>query len=261
MRIVKALAMVFAAVLPAAACEEKPAPSPAPPTAPEPAAVQPAASTLPAEQSATPTLPKHMQEHFTRAVKIRDGVIAGDLAATKKDAQWMAEHQISASFPDAWKPHVTNFQDAAKKVLDADKLDAAAEAVAGMAQSCGSCHAALGGPKLTLGAPPAEGSGTTPHMARHQWAAERMWDALTTPSEEAWLKGTEIMADAPLVPKAVSGEKSVDKKVETLAVSVHDIAEKARTDRDMKKWTAAYGKFLQTCASCHQASGGPKTSK
>jgi mono/diheme cytochrome c family protein len=209
----------------------------------------------PAAETATPSLPEHMKEHFTRGVKIRDAVIAGDLAATKKDAQWMAEHELSASFPDAWKPHVTNFQDAAKKLLDSKELDSAADAVAGIARSCGSCHAALGGPKLTLGSPPAEASGTTQHMARHQWAAERMWDALVTPSEDAWLKATETMADAPLVPTAVSGQKSVDKKVETLAVSVHDIAEKARADRDMKKWETAYGEFLQTCAGCHGAVG------
>ncbi len=174
----------------------------------------------------------------------------------------MAEHQLSAEFPDAWKPHVTKFQDAAKKVLDAGKIETAAEAVAGMAESCGSCHAALGGPKLTLSTPPAEGSGAALHMARHQWAADRMWEALTTPNEEAWLKGTEIMADAPLVPKAVAGEKSVDKRTETLAVEVHRIAENARADRDTKKWTAAYGKFLTTCASCHQAASvGPKAPK
>jgi hypothetical protein len=254
MRIVEVISMLCASVVLAAACEQKPAPAPAPPVAASPAPATPLASAVP-EQRATPTLPKHMQEHFTRGVKIRDAVIAGDLAATKKDAQWMAEHQLSADFPESWKPHVTRFQDAARLVRDADKIDAAAEAVAGMAAACGSCHAALGGPKLTLTAPPAEGSGAALHMARHQWAADRMWDALTTPSEDAWIKGTEVMADAPLVPKAVSGEKSVDKKTETLAVRVHEIAEKARMDRDTKKWAIGYGKFLQTCGGCHQAVG------
>lgn len=256
MRIVKATAILFCAILPAAACEEKPAPPPAPATpATTAASAKPPASAVPEEKSATPTLPKHMQEHFTRGLKIRDAVIAGDLAATKKDAQWMAEHELTAEFPENWKPHVTRFQDAAKLVLDADKIETASTAVAGMAYACGSCHASLGGPKVTLTTPPAEGSGAALHMARHQWAADRMWDALTAPHEESWLKGTEIMADAPLVPKAVSGEKSVDKKTEKLAVEVHSIAENARTERDTKKWTTAYGKFLQTCASCHQAAG------
>jgi hypothetical protein len=256
MRIVKAIAIVCSAILPAAACDEKPAPITPPATsAAAVASAKPPASPLSEQKSATPTLPKHMQEHFTRGVRIRDAVIAGDLAATKKDAQWMAEHELSADFPDNWKPHVTRFQDAAKLVLDADKIDTAATAVAGMAFACGSCHASLGGPKVTLTAPPAEGSGALLHMARHQWAADRMWDALTTPHEESWLEGTEIMADAPLVPKAVRGERSVDKKTEALAVEVHGIAEKARGDRDTKKWTTAYGNFLQTCAGCHQAAG------
>lgn len=260
MRTTKAIVIVSAGMLVAAACEEKPAPAPAPPAASaEPAAPASAPAAVPSAELATPSVAEHMKEHFTRGAKMRDAVIAGDLAALRRDAQWMAEHQLSQSFPDAWKPHVERFQSAAKKALDAQKIDAAAEAVAETAARCGSCHAALGGPKLVLGEPPAEGSGTTPHMARHQWAAERMWDALTVPSDAAWLKATETMADAPLSSKAVTGERSVDKKVEELAVKVHAIAEKARGERDMGKWQKAYGELLTTCAECHQAAGAKPT--
>ncbi len=146
-------------------------------------------------------------------------------------------------------------QNAAKRALDAQTLEDAAQGVAATAASCGGCHAALGGPKLEIGKPPAEGSGVGPHMQRHQWAAEWMWNALSTPSEDAWIAASEAMADAPLVPKAVAGERSVDKKVEKLATDVHAIAEKSRTSRDMDQWQKAYADLLVTCADCHQAAG------
>jgi hypothetical protein len=248
----RSIAMI-SLLLSVTACERSKPPSDAP--AQQPAAASAPLPTQSSEAVATPSVAEHMKEHFTRGAKMRDAVIAGDLEALRKDAQWMAEHEISANFPDAWRPHVDRLQKAAKKALDARELPIAAEAVAETAAACGACHVALGGPKLTLGAPPAEGSGAQMHMARHQWAAARMWDALSTPSEEAWVKGTEVMADAPLLPEQAAGSRSVTPEAKTFASSVHDIAEKARAERDVAKWTASYRQFVATCASCHSALG------
>ena len=210
----------------------------------------------------SPTVARHMQDHFTRGIKIRDAIIAGDLDAAKKDAQWMAEHQVSKTLPEAWKPHVESLQDAAKKVMDAQGLPAAATGTAEMARACGECHAKLGGPDFEMPKePPEEASGVAEHMVRHQWAAERMWEALTVPSEEAWRKGAEAMADAPLSPQAVAKDKSVPANIEKLTKEVHDIAEAARADRDSMKWATAYASFLGDCAGCHTAVEKPGTKK
>jgi cytochrome c553 len=202
-----------------------------------------------------------MKDHFTRGVKMRDAVIAGDLESLRKDAQWMAEHELSSNLPDAWQPHVKRMQNAAKQALDAPDLARAASAVAEVAGACGGCHVALGGPKLAPSTAPAKGSGAAPHMARHQWATARMWDALTTPSEDAWRAATEVMADAPLLPEEVAGPRSLPVATKELARNVHDIAEKARLDRDAGKWVESYGRFLSGCAACHQALGEKPTSK
>jgi mono/diheme cytochrome c family protein len=249
MRTVRHLAILLLSSVTLLACEKSEKQS-------EGAAVMPAKSATPAageHEVATPSVAKHMQDHFTRGAKMRDAIIAGDLEAAKKDAQWMAEHQVSDDLPDNWKPHVKVLKDAAKQTLDAQDIAAAAMHTAAMSRACGECHAKLGGPKVELGKPPVEGSGAAPHMARHQWAADRMWDALTVPSEQAWLKATEVMADAPLAPMAIQGARSVPPVAEKLAKEVHDIAEAARADRQMEKWSSAYGRFLGTCAECHQA--------
>lgn len=225
-----------------------------------------ATTAKPGSSAETPGVAKHMAEHFKSGVKMRDAVIAGDLAALKKDAQWMAEHDLAGEMPDTWKSRVSSMQDAAKGALDAKTVQDGAEAVAAMAGACGSCHSALGGPKVAASEPPVEGSGAAMHMTRHQWAAARMWEGLTAPSSDAWVKGAEVMADAPLTPQAVAGQKSVPAEIDALAKEAHAIAEKARGIKDpatsgpaASERAAMYGKFLQTCATCHQKlRQGPK---
>lgn len=92
-------------------------------------------------------------------------------------------------------------------------------------------------------------------MQRHQWAAERMWQALITPSEEAWIKGTEAMADAPLAPEQLAPERSTPAEIKSLSRRVHSLAEDARGSRDINVWVARYGEMLTTCAECHRALG------
>ncbi|HVY31977.1 MAG TPA: hypothetical protein VHB79_35825 [Polyangiaceae bacterium] len=258
------LAAALLCLIPCAACDKSA------PTAGTPAKESVVASATPSSPStaappsagaATPGVAEHMRDHFSHAVKMRDAVIANDLPALRKDAQWMAEHELTSTLPATWQPHVKRLQEAAKKALDAQDLATASAAVAETAAACGGCHAQLGGPKLVVGAPPAEGSGAALHMARHQWAAARMWDALATPSEEAWRQASEVMADAPLLPEAATGPRSAPQDTKKLGQNVHDIAEKARLDRDATKWTSSYGQFLTTCGACHQALGAKPPAK
>lgn len=97
------------------AAEGSPAPTPSP-AAPQP-------------EPRSPSVQEHMAEHFTSAAKMRDAVIQGDLASLRTQAQWMAEHVLSASLPERWKPHVTALQTAAKDARDAGDIAVAARAV------------------------------------------------------------------------------------------------------------------------------------
>jgi hypothetical protein len=81
-----------------------------------------------------------------------------------------------------------------------------------------------------------------------------MWEGLMAPSDEAWVKGAEVMADAPLVPEAVSGAKSVPPETKALASSVHATAHRARTTA-VKDRGKAYADMIATCAACHDKLG------
>lgn len=232
----------------ATSCDKRPASGAG---SPQPASA--AAKAPPATESATPTLPKHMGEHFSKGAAMKAAVIHGDLARVKTEAKWMAEHELT-SVSESWRPYMQAMQTAAQHAVDAKDMAGAGQAMAEMGQACGACHKALGGPKIEVGAPPAEGSGTALHMIRHQWAADRMWDGLFAPSDDAWTKGADVLADAPLTQRALAGNKSIPPEVELLAQKVHSFGEKGRAAKAPER-AALYGDFLATCASCHEKLG------
>ena len=119
-----------------------------------------------------------MAEHFTSSVALRDSLVKGDLDAFRAAAATLSDKELSANLSDAWKPHLEDMRTAAKRARDAKTIDTGARALADIGRACAGCHEKLGGPKLTVGEPPAPGSGAKPHMARHDWAAARMWEGL-----------------------------------------------------------------------------------
>jgi len=212
-----------------------------------PTVASPAATT-----AATPTVPVHMQEHFSKAADMQKAVVNGDLVGFKAAAAWMAEHQVSATMPPAWSTGAAAMQTAAHVARDAADLSAAAVALGAIGTTCASCHSAVSAPKITVPAPPAGASGTAPHMQLHQWAVDTMWLGLMGPSTDAWVKGAEAMATAPLTAESASPQMTVSKEVVDMADAVHAQAQKARTLEPTARGKA-WGEMLVTCTACHQA--------
>jgi mono/diheme cytochrome c family protein len=88
-------------------------------------------------------------------------------------------------------------------------------------------------------------------MARHQWAADRMWEGLMAPSTKHWVQGADAMADAHLTADAVAPKTP---EVDQIAHAVHFQANKARL-LDEAQRGRAYSEFLVTCAACHEKIG------
>lgn len=243
-------ALVLTLMAGAASCKSE-APPTNTTTAPlTPATPQPATR---AEALQTPTVHAHMAEHYAQADRMKRSVINGDLATYRQAATWLAEHELSSTAPEPWRERARVMQDAAKGGRDAQNVAEAATALGGVGAACAACHTELGRPNVVPGEPPALGSGAQPHMARHQWAADRLWDGLIVPSDEIWIRGAEVMADAPLEPGAVAAGRSVDPEVARLASSVHEQASVARLLPRAERG-AAYAKFVQSCSECHAAS-------
>ncbi len=192
-----------------------------------------------------------MGEHFASSAKMRSALIAGDLEAFRAAAATLSDKELSENLSDAWKSNLDAMRAAAKRARDAKTIDAGAAALADVGAACAACHEKLGSPKLAVGEPPAPGSGAKPHMARHHWATDRLWDGLVGPSQEAWTKGAEVFTDAPLAPEAIAGQKSVPPEVVELAKRAHALGEKAHAAADTNARKKAFADVYATCVGCH----------
>jgi hypothetical protein len=194
-----------------------------------------------------------MQEHFTQVGDARDALIAGDLEAAKKPAAWILEHEAAKQIPEEWQPHVDAMKQAAEAASTSETVEDACMTVADMAHSCGECHSAMS-VAVSLETPaepePAEGEEQAPHMVRHAWAAERMWDGLVAPSEELWVKGAQAFGEEALAPDELGDKAS--KSVVKLSKKVHELAAKAVEVKDRKEQAVLYAELLGSCYTCHK---------
>lgn len=207
-------------------------------------------------EAATPTVAEHMRDHFTQAIRARDAIIRGDLAAMKEPAGWLADHKVSETLPDTWKPHVGDMQNAARLAVQANDLAVAADAIGAMGTACGGCHTALGTPLQFSGkSPEGQESSVLDRMLRHQWAAERMWEGLIGPSEVAWSAGVAALQEAPLHPEMLADNKSPPQEVVDLADKIHTLGQRGKTTQEPDARAKLYGEYVSACDSCHSRLG------
>lgn len=227
---------ILVALLVLTACAD-PAPVPAPQVAAPPVSGPP------------PGTPQKMAEHHRDVVEIREAIIAGDLPGVRAPARRLRE--VPGPIPESWRPYKIKEGELATRTLTARNLRDAAATAAGLVNSCGECHAAMGGgPRLPAPAAPpvAISRRTQEHMLRHQWAADRMWDALVARDEAAWTAGAEVLADAPLLAEQLA---RVPDDLLALNRRVHELGARARATEGWPARAGLYGEFLGTCATCH----------
>ena len=200
----------------------------------------------------TPTVEKRMGDHFSKATEMKAAIVSGKLAEAKAAAAWLGKTEWSPQMSEDWRVPLQKLRAIATRTSIAPDLPTAAMGLGEIGAACAECHRALGGPQVSDSRPPGPASGAQPRMTRHGWAVERMWLGLTTPSDPAWLAGTEALADAPLEPKAL-GQKA-DAELKPLANRIRALGERAHAAPPMERATI-YGQLLSTCASCHTQSG------
>lgn len=203
---------------------------------------------------------QRMQENFIRADQLQKAIIAGDLEAAKRNGRWLATHMGTRGLPDAWIAHITAMRRAAQAVVDAPDIEGASRATAYVAGACGSCHLIqLGG--RDLGAEPlprAGASKTELLMKRHQWAVDRMWDAVVSGKESRWDEAVDLLERSALSPKDFDRPRAKPALTEYTR-RLSRIVERARGARAPDVRVKVLGDFLATCSGCHRAlDAGPE---
>jgi mono/diheme cytochrome c family protein len=204
------------------------------------------------------TLKAQMRDHAAHAAAMRDAVTRADLDAAKREARTLAELHVEGGAEPAWRERLDAMNAAASRVAAAKDLAETCRELAGVARTCGDCHATLGGPGHVhvVDEPPDDAPGVVPRMKRHEWGAARLWDGLIAPSNHTWKQGARVLMDAPLEPEALTPGKSPVPAIGTLATSVHDLGRKARVVEAPADRAAIFAELMTTCSACHQRLGG-----
>ena len=222
-----------------------------PPTTTTPTPSSPPATTAP-PRSSRPSR-ELMKDHFTAVVLVRDALIVGNVELAKWNASFLAQREPDPAVA-SWSMYVDHLREQAAKVADASTLAAVATASTELALECGRCHAANG---ITPAFPTVDrrvaASGTRPHMQRHQWAAEQMWDGLIGPSEARWNDGVAELAEAPLGQDELFSNATPTPAIVKVATDVHALGEEGRKATTWDARAAIFGRMLSSCATCHSA--------
>jgi cytochrome c553 len=195
-----------------------------------------------------------MLEHFVIATWARDSVIDGDIEGLRMPLDALADYSYRSVAPGGWMRGIAQLQAAARLTADANTLEAAARGVAAMGRVCGECHREQGGPDVKHYKPERKGPKSDSYearMFRHAWAVERLWEGLTSPSDEAWVAGAAALSHAPSA--APTAEPALPPTVVQKLTLVRQLGSKAARADSFEAREKVYGELLVTCAHCHSS--------
>jgi cytochrome c553 len=197
-----------------------------------------------------------MHKNLSRTVDIQTGVVQGDLERAQKAASWLLDREETITFPAEAKVHEKDMLGYASQIVQAQDLEAVAYPAGRLAASCGSCHQASNrGPRFVIGSDSPTGESQEAQMIRHLWAADRMWEGLVGPSEEAWMAGAEAMAETqPALARAFRASTSPGESEDFLR-EVNLMAKEAMLAEGQQARADVYGRMLTTCHRCHSPMG------
>lgn len=193
----------------------------------------------------------HMQHHNDAMIAIQRSIIAGSLDGVREPARWLQEHDKPAGLTAADEDFIDSVRAAAGAVLEADSLEAAAEAASQMGLACGNCHLASG---VTVEFDevdrPSDKETEKPHMQRHQWAADRMWEGLIGPSQTSWHRGSDLLFESPVKPDVLARHGGGDEAI-GMSRRIHQLSANATVTSDPGERAEIFAEFIANCGSCH----------
>jgi cytochrome c553 len=219
------------------------------PEAPQPHATTPDTPVAaPAPHTLSFAARYHMRAHFDDLRRVERLLIAGKLDEGTTLAYMLVRGADDPGIP-RWDVHAARVADAALRLTHARGLDEALRREARVAAECASCHTDLGATPMFAPAPllPRDDTTRAARMARHAWAADRLWEGLIAGDEDRWTRGLAVLADSPLPFTALTDAPALATMLQRRAREQLDTREMTLPDAR----ATAYGEMLVTCAACH----------
>ena len=190
----------------------------------------------------------HMHENLDLVRAIEKLLIRGKLDEATALARAIAAAPDEPNL-GPWTEHATRVRDLAAALGRAPNTDEALRRETRLAAACAGCHLDTGvAPMLSAtSAPPPDKPAIESRMARHQWATDRLWEAMIGGSDDPWKQGLDVLAATPLPFGAPSDPRAkLARRLQQLADT-----ERKRKTTDLADRGRAYGELLIVCATCH----------
>jgi hypothetical protein len=214
-------------------------------------ATTPPATAAPLPRAAS--IEDFMLEHYVITAWARDSIVDGNLEPIRAPLLALASYSYSAVTPGGWMAGLLRLQAAARLTGQAETLGAAAAGIATIARTCGQCHSEHGGPKAPHFKAD-DASEASDHlngrMLRHAWAAERLWEGLATPSDNAWQAGAAALALAPR--SAPETRPALKQEALDTLNTLRQLGAEAGNADSVAERVAVYGRLLFICSRCHR---------
>lgn len=186
----------------------------------------------------------HMHQNFDLVRAIERLLIRGKLDEAKRFAEAIAMAPDEPAH-GAWATYTATVRERATAVARSTTVEEALRKETQLAAACGACHRENYG-TATFEKPPAvppDQPTVDARMARHRWAADRLWEAVVGDADDAWKEGLDVLATAPLDlgPERAPFARELQRLANTARRSKRGVADRAVT----------YGNILVTCAGCH----------
>lgn len=193
-------------------------------------------------------------ESEAHVARLREAVLRNDADVIGTEVQWfdawLAAQGRSGAPP---VPRVPVDQG-----LEGEASRAGALVLAKVGETCGACHGmSARGPSYADINQPVDPSGVLPHMRRHAWVTERLWEGISGPSEQRWQAGLTALLSRPLPPEGFQGrEEDLLSPAAELAPWLRRIGLVALRTSDPGQRSELYADLLATCAECHAGTAG-----
>lgn len=195
---------------------------------------------------------RHMAEHLTRASRMQEAVVRGQLEIARDEARWLVAHPEHVAVSDG-SAAVARFRTAAEAVVAAPDLPAMAGATARLGAACAACHEERGVMvAYAWAALPDDEPALARQMQRHQWAAARLWEGVVGPADELWRTGASTLATLRLDVGSLAAGADAE-AVKAALARVRSLSAQAGAVRDQPSRVSLYGELLTTCVGCHAA--------
>ncbi|MCP4448441.1 MAG: hypothetical protein GY811_24325 [Myxococcales bacterium] len=215
-------------------------------------------TTAPPSEHAAPEVRKqnrvtNMHMHFDDITAIQVALVSGNVVAARELAKKFREG-FQGEKPQGWGPYIERSVASAEMLEVTDDLHMAARIAGTMAGTCGDCHRdqEINVVEHAAIAPPRNDDRFSDFMIQHRWAADRMWEGLIGPSDEAWRAGALALAGTEITREDIAERLLLTPEIERLLVQIRKDAAAASSVHGADMRQELYGSFLAGCASCHR---------